>query len=123
MRCNAQVPPEYDNNRRSPCSSCAIQADLAAILLKLEDPDVGYSRQDEAMRVFKELDAAILRQPPNELNVKRCNIIMAAQKLPQGVNTALRGCCSCFHLHFMHEGYDTLAISLAFVLHSLCGTF
>ena len=67
----------------------ATQADLAAILLKLEDPDVGYSRQDEAMRFFKELDAAILRQPPNALNVKRCNIITAAQKLPQGVNTAL----------------------------------
>ena len=72
----------------------ATQADLAAILLKLEDPNVGYSRQDEAMRCFKELDAALLSQPPNASNVKRCNIITAAQKLPQGVNTALCGCCS-----------------------------
>jgi len=66
----------------------ATQADLDAILLKLEDPHFGCSRHEEAMSYFKKLDAAILTQPPNALNVRRCNIVQEAQKLPQGVNTA-----------------------------------
>ena len=66
----------------------ATPADLDAILLKLEDPHVGYSRQEEATSYFKRLDAAILRQPPNALDVRRCIIVEESQNLPQGVNIA-----------------------------------
>ncbi len=41
------------------------------------------------MSYFKRLDAAILRQPPNALTVRHCNIVEEAQHLPQGDNTAL----------------------------------
>ncbi|DBA97772.1 TPA: hypothetical protein ACH3X3_012645 [Trebouxia sp. C0006] len=61
----------------------ATPADLDAILLKLEDPNVRYSRQQEATSYFKRLDVAILRQPPNALDVRRCIIVEEAQNLPQ----------------------------------------
>ncbi len=67
----------------------ATPADLDAILLKLEDPNVRYSRQEEATSYFKRLDVAILRQPPNALDVRRCIIVEESQNLPQGVNIAL----------------------------------
>lgn len=67
----------------------ATPADLDAILLKLEDPNVRYSRQEEATSYFKRLDVAILRQPPNALDVRRGIIVEESQNLPQGVNIAL----------------------------------
>ncbi len=67
----------------------ATQADLDAILLKLVGPHLGCSRQEEATSYFKRLDVAILRQPPNALDVRRGIIVEESQNLPQGVNIAL----------------------------------